>query len=381
MRTVSRPWQLPIKAGRGCPQRAESDVFQPRRTARRDGLALPGFMGRLHGAGAGGFPADTRPRLTVSGLEPNSDPAMRIYDLVMTHQLDADDFFIHRVQQHCAERGLNFFLIEPLWAEAFFEKLSRSKVGARVLINMHSEHHQPEDLYHRLVNLAFEPKIQVIDPPDVAQGAFDKARLHPRLVAAGFDLPFTVIVPGQPVDSFAVTEADFGKLGSPFVIKPGMGYGKRGVILNATGLEDIVRSQRDWPDAHFLLQQRIVPRTLEGRPAYFRVFYVFGSLWFSWWNCFTDRYAWLTDQEMRNHGLQPLREIVCRLADLTQMNFFSTEIALTDEGRFVLIDYVNDQCHMLTQSANPNIGVPDEIVAGIARRLVEEAQQLIRGSA
>ena len=35
----------------------------------------------------------------------------RTYDLVMTHKLDADDFFIHRVQQHCAERGLNSFLV------------------------------------------------------------------------------------------------------------------------------------------------------------------------------------------------------------------------------------------------------------------------------
>jgi hypothetical protein len=26
----------------------------------------------------------------------------------MTHKLDADDFFIQRIQQHCAERGLNF---------------------------------------------------------------------------------------------------------------------------------------------------------------------------------------------------------------------------------------------------------------------------------
>jgi hypothetical protein len=303
---------------------------------------------------------------------------MRIYDVVMTHELDADDFFIHRVQQHCAERGLNFFLIEPLWAEAFFENLSRGKVGARVLINMHSEHHQPEDLYHRLVNLAFERKIQVIDPPDVARAAFDKARLHPRLVAAGFDLPFTLIVPGRPVDGFAVAETGMAKLGNPFVIKPGMGYGKRGVILNATSLQDLARSQRDWPDAHFLLQERIVPRTLEGRPAYFRIFYVFGSLWFAWWDCFTDRYSTLTAQEMEDFGLQPLREIVTRLADLTQMSFFSTEIALADEARFVLIDYVNDQCHMLAQSANPAIGVPNDIVAGIARRLVEGAQQLIR---
>jgi len=43
----------------------------------------------------------------------------------------------------------------------------------------------------------------------------------------------------------------------------------------------------------------------------------------------------------------------------------------------VVIDYVNDQCHMLSQSANPQIGVPDELVAAIARRLVEAAKENI----
>ena len=306
---------------------------------------------------------------------------MRIYDLVMTHQLDADDFFIHRVQQHCAERGLNFFLIDPLWVETFYEKFNRSKVWARVLINMHSEHHQPEDLYHRLVNLAFERKTRVIDPPDLARAAFDKASLHPRLSAAGFALPHTIIVPRGQADGFTLSELDRAKLGTPFVIKPGMGYGKRGVVMNATTLQDIARSEREWPDACYLVQERIVPRQLDGFPAYFRVFFVFGALWFVWWNCYSDQYRLLTDDEIQKYELHPLSEIVRRLAALTQMNFFSSEIALTAGGDFVLIDYVNDQCHMLTQSANPAIGVPDDIVAGIARRLVDGAQQLIRDSA
>jgi hypothetical protein len=52
---------------------------------------------------------------------------IRTYDLVMTHKLDADYFFIHRVQQHCAQRGLNFLLIEPLWIESlrFYYELEK----------------------------------------------------------------------------------------------------------------------------------------------------------------------------------------------------------------------------------------------------------------
>src|SRR5205085_7230672 len=120
------------------------------------------------------------------------------------------------------------------------------------------------------------------------------------------------------------------QLGSPFVIKPSLGYGRHGVVLDARSEADLGRSAALWPDPYSLLQRRIVPRIIDGAPAYFRVFFVFGSLWFCWWNCYTDRYSVLKPAEMDAHTLHPLREIVCRLADLSRMRFFSTEIALTE---------------------------------------------------
>src|SRR5690242_4117485 len=296
----------------------------------------------------------------------------------MTHKLDADDLFIHCIQQHCAELGLNFFLVEPLWVEPFCDQLAKGKVWARALLNMHSEHHLPDDIYHRLIWLAHERKTQIIDPPDIALAAFDKARLHLRLLAAGFQLPFTVIVPREQAGSFLLSEADRASLGSPFVIKPAMGYGRRGVIMDATSEKDIARSVAAWPDRYYLLQRLVVPKTQNGEPVYFRVFYVFGSVWCCWWNCFTDRYRLPTRAEEQQLELTPLRDIVHRIAQMTGMRFFSSEIALTGSGEFVLIDYVNDQCHMLSQSSDPRMGVPDELVRAIARRLVDGAKQLIK---
>jgi hypothetical protein len=302
---------------------------------------------------------------------------MRKYDLVMTHKLDADDFFIHRVQQHCAERGLNFFLIEPIWVETFYEKLLQGTVDARVVLNMHSEHHQPDDIYHRLVHLAHRRGARIIDPPDIALAAFSKALIHPRLEQAGLKLPFTIIVSRAEAESLHLDERQCQRLGTPFVIKPSLGYGKRGVLLDATSPADLRRSIAHWPDDHYLVQEKIVPRIIDGWPAYFRIFYAFGSVWLCWWNCYTDRYRSIKPGEIEPSSLDMLNEIACRLASISNMRFFSSEVALTNSGEFILIDYVNDQCHMLTQSANPAIGVPDEIVASIARKLVDGAQQLM----
>ncbi len=301
----------------------------------------------------------------------------RIYDLVMTHKLDADDFFIHRVQQHCAEAGLNFFLVEPLWVEAFLDRFQRGEIWARVLLNMHSEHHQQDEIYHRLVVLAAARDTQVIDPPEVALAAFNKAGLHPRLVAAGVPVPETIVVSREEMPAFRLSDAQRAALGSPFVIKPAMGYGRGGVLLHATSEADLAQSAARWPDAHYLLQHRVTPRVVNGEPAYFRVYFVFGSVWCCWWNCQTDRYRLPSTEERAQFSFPAMEEIARRIAALTGMKFFSSEIAQTESGEFVVIDYVNDQCHLLSQSANPQLGVPDELVAQIARRLVEGARELI----
>ena len=294
----------------------------------------------------------------------------------MTHKLDADDLFIQSVQKYAAEERLNFFLVEPLWVQAFYEAFSKGQVWARVLLNMHSEHHQPEDIFHRLVRLAAERKTNVIDPPDRAQAAFDKARLHPQLIAAGINVPYSIVVPKSGFAELRLSEVERQALGMPFVIKPGMGYGKRGLVMDATSEQDIARSMVAWPDENYLFQRKIVPRQLEGGPAYFRVFYVFGSVFKSWWNCYTDHYRLIQPNELTESAQAELESISRRIAALTGMNFFSSEIAQVDSGEFVVIDYVNDQCHMLSQTANPQIGVPDELVTAVARRLVQAAKEM-----
>jgi len=301
---------------------------------------------------------------------------VRIYDLAMTHKLDADDLFIHRIQQHCAEARLNFFLIEPAWVETFYQSMQEKKVWTRVLLNMHSEHHLPDDIYHKLVKLASEQSTEIIDPPERAGLAFDKARLHPQLIAAGIHVPYTVIVPRGQIDTIQLTDEQKEGLGTPFVIKPSLGYGRKGLVLDATGEKDLQRSLVAWPDENYLLQKKIIPREINGTPAYFRVYFVFGSVWFAWWNCYKDNYRIVTPQEGHEFNLKPLEEIIRRIAALTGMNFFSSEIAQTESGEFVVIDYMNDQCHMLSQSANPLIGVPDEIVSGIAQQLVDASRKL-----
>jgi hypothetical protein len=295
----------------------------------------------------------------------------RVYDLVLTHALDTDDFFIHRVQRRCAEAGLNFFLVEPLWAAAFLEALQTRAVVVRTLINLHSEHHDPADVFSRLVATAEKLGVRMVDPPSKALPVFDKAAVHPRLLGSGLHVPPTVLVEAAAVESWQPTEEERLLLGSPFVVKPSLGYGRKGVVLDAVGPADLRRSLALWPDRTLLLQRRIQPRLIEGDPAYFRVYFVAGKTWACWWNCFTDRYRELGPEDEARLGLGALHAITRRLAEVSGLRLFSTEICVDLSGQPVVIDPINDQVHLLTQSAHPGIGVPDRVVAGIADALLD----------
>ncbi len=318
------------------------------------------------------------PVIDTAPPAPKVPAVTRIYDLAMTHKLDADDFFIQHIQRHCAEAGLNFFLVEPLWVHAFHEHLEQGRVWPRVLLNMHSEHHQPDDIFSRLLVLAAARGTQVIDPPDRARAAFDKARLHPQLVTGGVNVPWTRVVPRNRPADWKLDASERTALGSPFIIKPAMGYGRKGLVLAATSEADLDRSIAAWPDENYLFQRRVIPAERDGEPVYFRAYFVFGTVYLAWWNPHNDRYRLVTDSDRASLDLPAVEDISRQIAALTGMNFFSSEVAQDQDGRFVVIDYVNDQCHLLSQSASPALGVPDELVAAIAQRLVEATLSLIR---
>ena len=65
------------------------------------------------------------------------------------------------------------------------------------------------------------------------------------------------------------------------------------------------------------------------------------------------------------------------IARVSRINFFSTEIALTCDEKFLTIDYLNTGCDMHAKSFWPS-GPPDEVVRHIAWMLVEHGMATAR---
>src|SRR4051812_50160457 len=99
----------------------------------------------------------------------------------MTHKLDADDLFIHRIQQHCAEARLNFFLIEPAWVETFYQSMQEKKVWTRVLLNFLSDNNRPNVINTKSVKFAWRQITEAFDRPGRPGLRLDKRGLHRNL--------------------------------------------------------------------------------------------------------------------------------------------------------------------------------------------------------
>ena len=85
---------------------------------------------------------------------------------------------------------------------------------------------------------------------------------------------------------------------------------------------------------------------------------------------FRSIYDELKADEIKNFRLNRLLLITKKIAILTGLDFFSTEIVITENKKFIVIDYVNDQCDMRIKSKHPD-GVPDNVVQRIVDIMVK----------
>ena len=214
---------------------------------------------------------------------------------------------------------------------------------------------------------ALEYGAKRINPAEVSAWSEDKATMHLELINAGLHTPYTVLLAPfleQPV----ITPIDLTPFGGSFVIKPSNGGGGEGVILGASSIEEILQARMEFPEQKYLVQAHVTPRIIEGRPAWFRVFYANGETHPCWWDTSTHIYANVTAEEESQYRLGRLRDVTKRIASICKLDWFSTEIALAEE--FVIVDYVNDEIDTRVQSRAQD-GVPDEIMESIAKQLVK----------
>ena len=134
-------------------------------------------------------------------------------------------------------------------------------------------------------------------------------------------------------------------------------------------MEDVQAARIRLPQDDLILQQFIEPRVLHGRRAWFRVMYACGQAFPCWWDDQTRLFGPLITGEQRAAlELEALCEIAQSASRISGLQLFSSEVALLPDGRFVVVDYVNDPVDLrfLPHAAE---GMPGEVARGVAQAM------------
>jgi hypothetical protein len=287
------------------------------------------------------------------------------YDLCVAWNWEYDADFIALLEAGCRAKGLSMLQITPGNLAEVLHALAEQEISCRAFFDRASD---VDPQFMPLVQWVHENRVYGINSYERASLTWDKAEIHSVLVSAGLDVPLTIILPPY-FEQPDLPCIDLLALGELFTIKPAHGSGGVGVMTNATSWEQVVSVRKEHANDRYLLQAHIVPKMVELRPAWFRVIYCMGQIYPCWWNPNNHVYAPVTTEEKTFHRLESLDDSVAAISRLCGLDIFSTEIALTEDDQFIVVDYVNDQIDLRLQSKAYE-GVPDAIVQDIAERLV-----------
>lgn len=297
---------------------------------------------------------------------------MQNYDLCVAWNWEYDADFINLLDAGCRARGLSMLQVTPGNLAEVLHSLAQEEIICRVFFDRASD---VDPGFMPLVQWMHENRIYGINSYDRASLTWDKSELHSLLVTAGLEVPPTVVLPAY-LEQPELPCVDFFALGEQFTIKPAHGSGGVGVMTNATTWDQVLSVRQEHATDKYLLQAHVFPKELETRLAWFRVIYCTGQIYPCWWNPHNHVYAPVSSEEKAFHALGQLDDTVAVISRLCGLDLFSTEIALTCENQFVVVDYVNDQIDLRLQSTAYE-GVPDAIVREIAERLVSQLAQKI----
>jgi hypothetical protein len=291
---------------------------------------------------------------------------MNRYDLCLAWNWEYDADFVAILEAACLARGLSLWQVTPANITAALETLSAPDTEILSFLDRASE---AEANFIPLVEWAAGHGVFEINPHERALHAVNKASMHLEFITAGIHTPHTIILPPYSQQTY-LSFLDLSPLGGKFIVKPAHGGGGEGVVLEVSTLGQVLEARQAHPQDYYLLQAHISPVQLGGRPAWFRVLFCGGRIYPFWWEMASHVYVAVEEEEDNRFGLGSVASTTRTIAQVCGLNLFSTEIALTASGHFVVVDYVNNPIDLRLQSATPD-GVPDETVRDIAGRLAE----------
>ena len=299
------------------------------------------------------------------------------YDLAIAWTWPYDREFIRSLTNTAAEYSLKVLEVGVWNVHDVIKRVREHTLRLAVMLDRASdESAEFLPLVHLLQQSNQEPvatsrSSYIINPPELIAKAADKATMHLELLSGGVQVPYSIIIsPYNLKKELELSLSELSHLGRPFIIKPANTTGGGvGVVTGAETLKDVLDARQHHRNDKYLLQETIKPALIGSRRAWFRVFYAFGEVILCWWDDQTHLYAELTQENQLYLDVSELIRVTKLIQKVCRLDFFSTELSMTTDGKLVAVDYVNEMCDMRPQSIYRD-GVPDSVIISISRALM-----------
>lgn len=301
---------------------------------------------------------------------------MEIYDLGLAYVWEYDQDFIDLIESTLQRSRLSTFRITYDNLSEVTEKVNNRKLAFNYYLDRAAD---VDENFEALGKTLTRRKTRIYNPYKHTQHAIDKASMHLEFITHGLNVPYSIIVPPHSeFENIYISVDELSKLGRPFIIKPcNTTGGGIGVVTGAESLKEVLEERLTNTNDKYLIQEKVFPSQLDGKRGWFRCFWAFGKAIPVWWDDVTHIYTELSDEEIKRYKLRKLFLLTRTIAQISGLDFFSTEIVLQSDKKFVVIDYINDQCDMRIKSKHVD-GVPDATVAQIIFNLSRSIHHMNR---
>lgn len=289
------------------------------------------------------------------------------FDLAIAWSWEYDEYFVFRIEKILQSYGLKTYRIEY---HNIIETLNALKRGSLRFYYFFDRASDTEEEFIPIVRYFEKSKTKIFNPYSLTEISNDKATMHLEFISAGINVPYTIIIsPYNKGEQISFSLKDLAMLGNPFIIKPANNTGGGlGVITGAENLLDILETRKHLKDDKYLIQEKIIPKIIDGKRAWFRCFFAFGKTFLTWWDDITHRYEIVSKSDETKYKLYRLRKVMSIIKKVCKLDFFSSEIAINNSDKLIVVDYVNDICDMRPQSLAYD-GVPDIVIDNIINSL------------
>jgi hypothetical protein len=281
---------------------------------------------------------------------------METFDLGIVWDTEADNEFVKDLNERALKDGLRPYLIHMYNFFSSLKDITEGRISFRYFLDRSSD---DSSTFGGLADFLKKKDIIFINHPDNVKNSTDKFKIHSMFISYGLPVPKTVFI--KPQEKRHVLEAKIQHVSIPLALKPAYGACSNGTVSNINSLDGALRLIEQDKDKSYFAQERISPINLENKPAWFKVLYCLGEIIPCWWHPATHMYDILTLRQIYRFGLHEAWPLIKKIKQACKLDFFSTEIVMKEEKKFLVVDYVNDQPDMRKKSKF-NDGMPDEIV-------------------